>query len=371
MLLDRRSLILAGVSTFAHIGKTVVVPNVSESLSGVLDVTNVPAMGYAVIEPKGVKVMEVAGKRRSDSGDLVSQDDVWHIGSNTEAITAALYARYVEGGQAAWGASLPSLFPDLKADPAWAAVSVDDVLAHRGGVSDVGVIDEGWLIRTHQDKRPLPVQRTAMVERILSRPPAGKPKDYDYANADYVIVGAAIERIARMSWENAVTAGVFLPLDMNSAGFGAPLGDQPWGHEIGPDGLPSPVDPKGVADNPSVLAPGGQAHLSLPDYVKFIQVFLNNGGGFLTPASLMKIARPRDGFAEGDGFGWRITPNAAWADGPVLAHEGSNTLWRALVDVAPARPLAIAVVTNCGGEPGARAAQMMSSRLISEQVKDE
>jgi CubicO group peptidase (beta-lactamase class C family) len=375
-MLDRRTLILAGASTFAHMGKTVVVPTVSESLSGVLDTTNVPAMGYAVIGPKGVLVMEVAGKRRSDAADLVSQDDAWHIGSNTEAFTSALYARYVESGQAAWGASLAALFPDLKVDAAWAGVSIDDVLAHRGGVSDVGLIDEGWLIRTHHDKRPLPQQRTEMVARILSRPPVGKPKDYEYANADYVIAGAAIERIAHTSWENAVTAGVFLPLDMNSAGFGAPLGDEPWGHEIGPDGQTSPVDPKGVADNPSVLAPGGQAHLSLPDYVKFIQVFLNNGaspgsGSFLTAASLMKIARPRDAFAEGDGLGWRVTPNAGWAKGPVLAHEGSNTLWRALVDIAPARPLAIAIVTNCGGEPGARAAQMMSARLISEQLKDE
>jgi CubicO group peptidase (beta-lactamase class C family) len=370
-MLDRRTLILAGASTFAHIGKTVVTPTVSQSLQGVLDVSGVPALGYVVVGLKGVVAMEVAGRRRAGFPDLVMPDDVWHIGSNTEAITSALYARYVEQGQAAWGAPLPALFPDLKLDPAWAAIPIDDVMAHRAGVSDVGIIDEGWLIRTAHDKRPLPEQRTAMVQHIFSKPPAGKPKDYDYANADYVIVGAAIERIAKMSWENAVTGGVFLPLDMNSAGFGAPIGDEPWGHEIGPDGQPSPVDPKGVADNPPVLAPGGQAHLSLPDYVKFMQVFLNAGGGFLTPDSLRRLARPRDAFAEGDGLGWRVTPNAAWADGPVLAHEGSNTLWRALADVAPARPLAIAVVTNCGGEPGARAVQMMSARLISDQTQAE
>jgi D-alanyl-D-alanine carboxypeptidase len=370
-MLDRRSLILAGASTFAHIGKTVVVPNVSESLQGVLDTTGVPAMGYVVVGPKGVLAMEVAGVRKAGAPDLVTVDDAWHIGSNTEAITSALYARYAESGQAAWGASLPSLFPDLKVDPAWASIPIDDVMAHRAGVSDVGIIDEGWLIRTNHDTRPLPVQRTALVQRVLAQPPAGKPKDYDYSNTDYVIVGAAIERIARMSWENAVTGGVFLPLDMNTAGFGAPRGDEPWGHEIGQDGAPQPVDPKGAAaDNPPVLAPGGQVHLSLPDYVKFMQVFLTNGGRFLTPASLAKLARPRDAFAEGDGLGWRVTPNAAWADGPVLAHEGSNTLWRAQIDIAPARPLALAVVTNCGGEPGARAAQMMSTRIINDRSQD-
>ena len=64
-------------------------------------------------------------------------------------------------------------------------------------------------------------------------------------------------------------------------------------------------------------------------------------------------------------------PFAPGPRGPVLAHEGSNTLWRVLVNVAPARQLAIIVVTNSGGEPGARAVQMMSARLISDQTKDD
>ena len=112
-------------------------------------------------------------------------------------------------------------------------------------------------------------------------------------------------------------------------------------------------------------------HLSLPDYVKFIAVFLNNGGGFLKPESLVHLAHPQDALAEGDGLGWRVTPDRAWANGPVLAHEGSNTLWRALAEVAPALPLAVVVVTNAGGEPGARAVQMMSAKLITDQPKDE
>jgi len=227
-------------------------------------------------------------------------------------------------------------------------------------------------LRTHADRRPITEQRTEMVKRILQAPPAGARHDYEYANADYVIAGAAIERVTKMSWENAITAGLFLPLNLTSAGFGAPTGDDPWGHDIAGNGEPDPINPtKGVADNPRVLAPGGQVHISLPDYVKFIQVFLNNGGGYLSPQSLMKLARPQDALLEGDALGWRVTPTRVWAKGPVLAHEGSNTLWRALVNVAPARPLAIIVVTNCGGEPGARAVQMMSARLISDQTKDD
>ncbi len=371
-MLDRRSLILAGVSTFAHIGKTAVTPTVSQAVQGVLDTAGVPALGYVVIGPKGVVAMEVAGKRRTDSNDPVTADDAWHIGSNTEAMTAVLYAKLVERGQAVWGANVGTLFPEFKADPAWADTTIEAFLSHRAGVSDVGLIDEGWLIRTSHDKRPAPIQRTEMMQRILGRAPVGKPGDYEYSNADYVIVGAAIERITKMSWENAITANLFLPLGMSSAGFGAPKGEEPWGHEIAGNGDFDPIDPAtGVSDNPVVMAPGGQVHVSLPDYVKFIQLFLDNGAGFLSQASLMKLCKPQDALPEGDGLGWRVELLRAWAKGPVLAHEGSNTLWRALVDIAPARPLAIAVVTNAGGEPGARAVQMMSARLIGDQTKDD
>ena len=371
-MLDRRSLILAGASSFAHIGKTVVTPTVSQSLQGVLDLSGVPALGYAVVGPKGIVAMEVAGRRRITNYELVTTDDAWHIGSNTEAMTAAVYAKLVEQKQALWGAPLTTLFPDMNVDPAWLGATIEQFMSHRAGASDVGLIDEGWLIRTAHDKRPLTEQRTDMVRRILSKPPAGQRLQYEYSNADYVIVGAAIERITRMSWENAITATLFLPLGMNSAGFGAPTGDEPWGHEIAGNGEPDPVNPtKGVADNPGVLAPGGQVHVSLPDYVKFINVFMRDGAGYLTPGSLVKLVRPQDALPEGDGLGWRVTVLRAWAKGPVLAHEGSNTLWRCLVDVAPARPLAIIVVTNTGGEPGARAVQMMSARLISDQTKDD
>ena len=342
----------------------------SQAVQGVLDTSGVPALGYVVIGPKGVTAMEVAGRRRVNSPDLVTADDVWHLGSNTEAMTAVLYAKLVERGNAVWGANVTTLFPEFKADPAWADATIEEFLSHRAGVSDVGLIDEGWLIRTSHDKRPVTEQRTELMQRILGRPPAGKRLEYEYSNADYVIVGAAIERITQMSWENAITANLFLPLNLNSAGFGAPTGDEPWGHEIAGNGDFDPIDPQtGVSDNPIIMAPGGQVHISLPDYAKFIQIFLNNGAGYLSQASLMKLCRPQDALPEGDGLGWRVELLRAWAKGPVLAHEGSNTLWRASAQVAPARPLAIVVVTNAGGEPGARAVQMMSARLIGDQTK--
>jgi CubicO group peptidase (beta-lactamase class C family) len=155
---------------------------------------------------------------------------------------------------------------------------------------------------------------------------------------------------------------------MASAGFGAPTGPEPWGHEPVTNGGLTAIDPlHDVADNPPVFGPAGRVHLSLADYSKFIRVFLTGGGGWLSAGSLAKLARPWEG-QEGYALGWQYYENKGWADGPVLAHEGSNTLWRTMALIAPAKPLAYILVTNCGGDDGQRAIQLLAARLIAQQV---
>ncbi len=383
MHLDRRTLLamtaslmpasLTPASTLAqgfnHMGARPALPHVSEALDQVLKQTGVPALGYAAVNAGGLLALDVAGRRRADVDDYVTSDDSWHIGSNTKAMTAALYARLVEQLKANWGATLNDLFPDAAdANPAWATVKIEDVLAHRSGVSDNGLIDQAWLIKAHADNRPVIQQRADFAARLLRNTPTGKAGAFEYANSNYILAGAAMERILKTDWESAMAAEVFGPLHMTSAAFGAPTGPNPWGHEPGPNGALTPVDPlHDVADNPPVFGPAGRVHLSLADYAKFARVFLTDGGDWLKPESLARLARPWDG-KEGYALGWQYYENRGWANGPVLAHEGSNTLWRTLALIAPARPAAYLLVTNCGGDAGQRAVQLMAARLIAQQV---
>lgn len=324
----------------------------------------VPALGFAVVGPDGVHALEVAGRLRIDRGERVATGHPWHIGSNTKAMTAALYARLVEQGRAGWGARLPSLFPDLKLHPAWGETRIEDLLAHRSGVTDRGLITPERLRAFRLDPRPVAQQRTSLAAEVFAKPPAGQPDAYDYANAGYILAGAAIERIAKTEWEAAVTLGVFQPLGMESAGFGAPTGEAPLGHELGPGKRLSAVEPGGLSDNPPIFGPAGRVHLSLADYAKFARVFLADGAGFLKPESLAKLARPWSGEPDGYALGWEMFGRRAWAAGPVLAHEGSNTFWRATALIGPARGLAFLTVCNAEAGGGAQAAQALSLSLV-------
>ncbi len=361
-MLDRRGFLLAGSAGIAQLGQRAQ-PRVTAP--ELLRQTRVPALGGAVVRAKGDPVVSVIGRRRANLGAAVEADDLWLIGANTQAMTAVLYARLVEANAASWRARTPELFPDIKVDPAWADITIEDFMAHRAGVSDAPVSTQDFLAAAATDTRALPVQRTEFVRLILSQPPAAEPGRYAFSSADYVLVGAAIERAAKSAWETAISAELFTPLGLTSAGFGAPGGAQPWGHEIlGPRQVP--ISPRGIADDPAVFGPAARVHLSLADYAAFVRLFLGGGGGFLSQDSLLRLTDPRSEGGDGPALGWMVTPEHSWAKGPVLAAQTSAGFWSANVAIGPARGVAVIALANAGGQAGGSATGRLILSLLQQ-----
>jgi CubicO group peptidase (beta-lactamase class C family) len=338
-------------------------PGSSLSLAGpILQASGAPALAGVVTDKTRLLTRVALGVRRLGAPDAVTEGDLWHIGSNTKAMTAALYGKLVETGHAAWGATVPTLFSDLKTDPAWAAITIEDLLSHRAGVSDPPIMAGGWLMRAQLDKRPVAQQRAELAAQVFAAPPHGKPGAFEYSNVGVILAGAAIERLARASWEDTISARLFKPLGMASAGFGAPLGAEPWGHMGDTPGHLTPVDPTGMADNPPALGPAGRVRLTLADYAKFARLFLTAGGGYLAPATVTHLITPRPGDGLPYALGWAVA-DRPWAKGTVLAHEDSNTMWHAVTIIAPARGIAILTACNAGPEGSKRAAYDLAHQL--------
>lgn len=364
---NRRALLAAGLGALTAGGATrALAADAPEgSIQSILDKTGAPALIGAVVTTDGIKHLELAGLRRNTGTDKVTTSDLWHLGSNTKAMTAALYGRLVDRGRAKWGATVPELFPGLTIDPAWSKTTVEQLMGHRAGVEERSFMAAGWLMTAHRDVRPLPEQRMDLAKTIFAKPPAGTPGAFAYANFNYVLAGAAIERITGAAWEDAIAAELFKPAGITSAGFGAPKGNQPWGHRptaSGAQTLPlalTAVDPAGFADNPAIMSPAGRAHMTMTDYAKFARLFLTRGGGVLKPATIEHLITPVPG--EGGrpyALGWSVATDRPWAKGPLLAHEGSNTMWHAVAAIAPARGVAILTVSN-GPPPTSASTQLL------------
>lgn len=310
-----------------------------------------PALAAAVVTRRGLETQAVTGYRRRDRDVPATTNDLWHLGSNTKAMTALLAGRQVERGRLSWQSTPAEVFPELAATfhPDFKGVTLRQLLTHRGGLK--ANLDWGRLARGGS----VVEQRLAAVRQALAAPPEYPPGTRAlYSNLGYVIAGAMLERVAGASWEDLMRREVFEPLGMRSAGFGG-VGtpgalDQPWGHHAG--GRPARHNGPG-ADNPPVLGPAGTVHCTLADWARFVVDFLRGlrgEPGLLQPATyraLVAIEPGDEASGSSYGAGWVVT-RRDWAGGLALNHCGCNTLFFANVWLAPERDFAVLVVANQG-----------------------
>jgi CubicO group peptidase (beta-lactamase class C family) len=337
------------------------------------DEHRVPALGGGVVTRDGEVAIDVVGVRVRGGDAPATLDDRWHVGSCGKSMTAALYARLVERGEARWGARLPELFPDLSGiAPGWSEIAIDDVFVAQAGLpANLGRTEmkTAW-----RDRRPLRDQRTEAVAAALRRPPR-RPGRFLYSNLGYILIGAAIERIAGVPYETALSTNVFEPLGITSAGFGAP--PELWGHggrmlALGPLGLVdlgrgAPADPEQAeSDNPAIMSPAGRIHLTLADWSRFQRLFLTGGDGFLRPETVERLLTPAPGKGRRHALGWAPV-HGVWKAS--FAQQGSNTYWVATALIDPARERTAMVVCNEGRAKLLARTPHLAMRLLSEAAE--
>ena len=331
-----------------------------------------PALGAAVIRAHSLAGLGVAGVRRQGVGERVTVDDRWHHGSLTKAMTASLVARMVEAGRVGFDTRLSDVFPEHRdgMDPAWREVTLEQLLGHRAGAPG-GLEADGLWGRLWNNVGTPVESRMLLLTNLTARPPVREPgTGYGYSNAGYAIAGAMLERIEGRPWEVLMREWIFVPLGMESAGFGVPATpryvDEPWGHALAA-GQVRPIEPGTAADNPPAIGPGGTVHASLRDLATFVAWHLvgdRSPVGGLSGEGFRRLhqALPGQGYA----LGWNVAERD-WAGGRVLHHTGSNTQWYTNVWLAPERGWAFVVVANFGGDDDAfRCTDAVVAALIAE-----
>lgn len=327
-----------------------------------------PALGAALITSKGVVTSGVTGVRKRDTQIAATVDDLWHLGSDTKAMTATVIASLVERRMLTWESTIGGVFPELesKLSPQFRAITLTQLLSHHAGVPPN--VDWSFIARGN---KPLHEQRITALEIAGSNPlssPSGTK--FEYSNLGYVIAATMAERVSNTPWETLIQNAVFKPLGMSSCGFGGTgtVGkiDQPWPHSDNG----SPMASNGpLVDNPEVMGPAGTVHCSIADWSKFIvdQLVGESGQGrLLTQPSYKILHSPKFG---GDyAFGWLVATRP-WAGGTVFTHAGSNTMNFCVVWIAPARDFAVLAVSNQGGPAAAAGTDEAVAALIQMQTR--
>lgn len=335
----------------------------SPLIEEVLATTGVPAVGVAIVTAEdGLVAAVVGGVRVAGEETPVTVDDLWHIGSDTKAVTAAMFAREVERGNLSWGESVPTLAPDLAEaiDPAWSEVLIEDVFAHTSGLEG---LPQSFFETARRSRLLFRDQRRRLIADRFAEPP-GDDRSYAYSNFNYVVAGAVLESGGRDAWEDQARDFMAeIGAEDGTFGFGPPQGDQPQGH----DGVtPVAIGQGPAADNPLALGPAGTMHMSLESWAKFVRLFLTGGGDVLSAESVEKLLEPWPTEDSSYAMGWGL---AKVPGGRMIFHAGSNTLWFAQAVMLPEEGFAVLIVTNQGGGMGETAVVALTQASLGVMKK--
>jgi CubicO group peptidase (beta-lactamase class C family) len=309
----------------------------------------------------------IAGVRRRGTTVAATLDDRFHTGSLTKSMTAVLAGTLVEAKRIEWDATLGSVLAGVRIHPKIKPVTLWQLLRHRSGIDRD--IPDALYERLRTSRIAPAAQRQQIARVMLARPPKHPPGTvYEYSNAGYTFAGLMLEKAGGDPWESLVIERVLGPLGLKSAGFGAPAKnpdhiDQPWGHrENG-----TPVKPGPDADNVPAIGPAGTVHLSVRDLARYARWHLA-GPGPLQPPLVRPATRDRlHGAGEPDAYygGWERV-SRPWAGGQAITHAGSNTMFFAVVWLAPARNRGFLAVCNQGGDASESACDSLIGSLIGD-----
>ena len=330
----------------------------------------VPAIAAMVQIDGRLEASGVVGVRATGHPERATIDDLWQIGSDTKAFTATLVMRLASKGVLSLDDTLAQTLPSLAArmDPAYRDVTVAELLSHTAGLPALTDPRELPAFRAViAAERDVRAQRQALAGHYLSSPPPSKRGSFNYSNLGYIIAGAIVETRTGRSWEEAMRAEVFAPLEIAHAGFGPPgtsrAIDQPRGHRQSWWRLVplDPADPR--ADNPPALGPAGTIHMSLAEWMRFAQDQLDGERGrgkLFDDTGYRRMHAPR---SEKYALGWGVALDQDGAP-RLLAHTGSNGYWLADVAIIPERQAIVLVTMNAGNGAAMKALQDIRKPLL-------
>jgi CubicO group peptidase (beta-lactamase class C family) len=275
----------------------------------------------------------------------------FRIGSVTKQFTAAAILLLEERGELKTSDPLKAHLPDCP--PAWADVTIHQLLSHTGGVPEhttpLLMLDFGKLARPYTPER--------IVELVKDKPLDFAPGEkWRYSNTGYVLLGWVIETVSKRDYAAFMRENVFDPLGMADTGVekaGEVLRHRATGYE----GAGASVR---VARHLHMSLPhaAGAMYSTVDDLLKWDRALA--GHRLLSPGSAEKLfTAVKDDYAYGFGvtrrFGLRVQE-----------HGGGIPGFVSRVCRYPDAGVFVAVLRNADGPPPTAVANELAAIVLGE-----
>ena len=331
---------------------------------------SVPGAAIGVLRDTAVTAAS-SGIADATTGEPVTADTRFAVGSLAKSMVATVIARLAEAGRLSLDDPVAAHVPELRG-VGWAArATVRDLLANRSRLP----------LRAQVEFSAFPGEADDVLPRFAATIATGAPtaRFWSYSNAGWCLLGRVIETLTGRTWEEAMRTQLLAPLAMHQMTFtSSPVAEpRAVGHRPTPDG-PVPVEPW----TPRSHGPAGSTLLlTLGDLLRFARRHLEDPSLALlrSPHAEVRIHAWLDAWCLGWArFDWDGGPVWGW-DGLISGSRGAATgaaaAWRCGVAhqwQQRTRPVPVAVphpdaglvrdrhagaaagqLTRCGRRPGA------------------
>ncbi|MEU6249061.1 serine hydrolase domain-containing protein [Glycomyces sp. NPDC047010] len=309
---------------------------VSEYLEQRFEETGVPGAAYSIIDLNGESHSYAWGT--DGSGDPVDLGTPFLWGSVAKPVTSAAVMTLVEDGLIDLDEPVTTYLPDFTlADKDRSdRITVRDLLQQTTGIPEgTGITDR---FEHHDDPYGDAVADLAGVE-----PFTDPGETLEYASANYVVVGAVVEAVTGMSYEEYLHEAVLDPLGMTGAVTDVEgAADVPRGHAVA-FGQPVPVKTRYDQTGPAYGYLGG----NIQDLTAFAADQLGESA-ILTPESVAETHTAAVEFSDtvDYGLGWRVDGRNADLGATTVWHTGGAPGFSAGVILLPELDRAVVVVQN-------------------------
>lgn len=308
----------------------------------------VPGLAVGVLDD-GQATSFGLGVASLETGQPVTANTLFQIGSITKVFTATLVMRLVEDGLLDLDTPVASYLPELRLadDEARRTITLRHLLSHSSGLEGDYFNHVGPRYGFGDDALPRAIADFDQL-RQLNRP----GEVWAYCNAGFHLSAAVIERVIGQKYEAAMRERIFAPLGLERSFF--------FAHE-------AIVYPYAVGHNQTV--PGGDEHevarvyprprcahaagaiiSTVGDLLRFAAFHISDGQmdgePLLSPASLAAMRAPQvraGNFADHYGIGWALQSRGGVT---VVSHGGTTNGFQAQLALVPERGFAIAALTN-------------------------
>lgn len=318
-------------------------------LRGELTRLRVPGAAVAVVRGDSLVHSAVYG-RADESGRPVTFETPFLIGSTGKSMTALAVMELVDAGAVALDSPVTRYLPWFHPGGHTGAgpVTIRHLLNQNGGIpSSAGRGD--WANPDTSDGA-LERHTRGLAGVTLAHPPG---TTFEYANANYALLGQVIQAVTGTSYERYIRDHVFGPLAMNRSFTSQPAAER--------DGLASgyrfwfghPLRASGMPLVRSIL-PAGYQIASAGDMARYLSVHLQEGrypgGRLVSPAAMEEMHRPVSRMTGQWSYamGW---VGGTLAGQTVLWHNGLVPGFYAFMAIVPQRHQGMVMLTNVGDMP--------------------